>query len=78
MRSPFRTVSIRLVCAQCWWKDKYDGDHPLTMITEPAVMADKIAVTGQEWVEPTSETTCNLWFQLTVKVFASLCCEWKV
>ncbi|KAL3910511.1 MAG: hypothetical protein SGPRY_009028 [Prymnesium sp.] len=54
---------------ECWWKDKYDGDHPLTMITEPAVMADKIVVTGQEWVEPTSETTCNLWFQLTVKIY---------
>mmetsp|Transcript_13385 Transcript_13385/g.30278 ORF Transcript_13385/g.30278 Transcript_13385/m.30278 type:complete len:485 (-) Transcript_13385:455-1909(-) len=51
-----------------WWRDKYDAAHPLTMVTEPAVMAERIVVTGREWVEPTSATTCNLWFQLTVKV----------
>ena len=43
------------------------------MSTEPAVMADKIFVTGKEWVEPVGEGACNLWFQLTVKVSDCLC-----
>ena len=53
---------------ESWWRDKYDADHPLTMATVPAVMADKIIVTGSEWVEPTGEASCKIFFKLSVKV----------
>ena len=32
------------------------------------MLADKILVSGSEWVEDTGTSSCNLWFQLTVKV----------
>ena len=48
-----------------WWKDKFDEAHPMTFVTEPPVMRDRIAVSGSQWVEPHAGGS-RLFFELSV------------
>ena len=50
-----------------WRRDECGADCPMTFTTQPAVLAERISVTGRQWVEPgASEGTSRLFFQLSV------------
>ena len=52
-----------------WWRDRWDVDHPITFTTTPAVMADRISVSGSGWAEATEESSsCILHYEVAVKV----------
>ena len=47
-------------------RERCDRDHPLIMRAKPAILADRITVTGTQWVESTGDTSCDLCFELQV------------
>ena len=49
-----------------WRRDKFDGDHPMTFVTEPPVMRERISVSGSQWVEAHG-TGSKLHFMLSIK-----------
>ena len=49
-----------------WWRDKFDAEHPMTFVTEPPVMKDRIKVSGKQWVESDGGTGSVLCFELCV------------
>jgi hypothetical protein len=51
-----------------WKRNEFGKDCPLTFTTQPAVLADRISVTGTQWVVPEPDGLCRLFFQLSVSV----------
>ena len=50
---------------EVWHRDRYDAANPMTFTIQPAVMANKIEVSGSQWVEP-RDSGCRLFFELNV------------
>jgi hypothetical protein len=51
-----------------WLSNRFDRDHPLRFKTEPAVLKDRIEVTGSQWVEVGPSGGSRLNFTINVKV----------
>ena len=43
-----------------WHETKYDEKNRMSYTSEPPVMKDKITVSGEQWVEPISDTQCRV------------------
>ncbi len=62
------TDGFTFVITEKWRPDRYDAECPMTFVTEPAVLKDRIFVSGSQWCEPNSTGGSTLYFSLTVTV----------
>lgn len=49
-----------------WWPGACGASTPMIFSTQPAVLPDRISVTGKQWVETTGHSSCRLYFELSV------------
>ena len=57
--------SFTFTIEERWHRHHCDAAHPLTFVTEPPVLSDRILVSGKQWVEPHG-SGCRLCFELDV------------
>ena len=62
------TEGFTFTITEKWRADGFDASCPMTFVTAPAVMRDRIFVTGSQWVEPNGKGGSKIFFSLDVKV----------
>ena len=70
-RSLLGCEDFAFTITESWSPSTFSETHRETFVTVPAVLADKIHVSGAHWLEEESESACRLVFQLDVKVSIS-------